>query len=495
MENINITNEYDIKILNLIFKKLYNNQNDYNIEQINEILNREFPFFKEKRIIKQTQEFSSRLFSQNILEAYFFVEKMFDNDIKEIYENIKQANKMIQNEEKKKYYLEKNHSMLDEIIEFKEKQFLNILKLYCSDLYLYGKTYNFPFRKQYDYDIYRIYYNPKNDSTILAMLQYLKDDEYIKLKNLKQKNSDEYIKTLTFMIDYFKVLVNIEKIINENYILKKRLNIFKQIILFYQNNNWEMVINLISIQMEGLFFDYTKFIEMNENKKVKRQLSLKNKIEILEDNYYGNILIPYFKFDFPTIRNTIAHEGIMQFDNIEKTAKELLLICYNLLGMFTASYLPYNNLIFLFNNIEKENKLMSFCEKIFYNLDVFDRVINKDEDSNVYKLLCNLDQIKDKLSGYKLSNGMNAYEYAQSVLKGISNEDSLEDIYNQLNSEYNFSRGMLNVFKNLSINLLNYFKVNSKQKSYCQLILKRINEINIEKINQSDINNINKGEN
>ena len=458
MENINITNEYDIKILNLIFKKLYNNQNDYNIEQINEILNREFPFFKEKRIIKQTQEFKSRLFSQNILEAYFFVEKMFDNDIKEIYENIKQANKMIQNEEKKKYYLEKNHLMLDEIIEFKEKQFLNTLKLYCSDLYLYGKTYNFPFRKQYDYDIYRIYYNPKNDSTILAMLQYLKDDEYIKLKNLKQKNSDEYIKTLTFMIDYFKVLVNIEKIINENYILKKRLNIFKQIILFYQNNNWEMVINLISIQMEGLFFDYTKFIEMNENKKVKRQLSLKNKIEILEDNYYGNILIPYFKFDFPTIRNTIAHEGIMQFDNIEKTAKELLLICYNLLGMFTASYLPYNNLIFLFNNIEKKNKIMSFREKIFYNLDVFDRVINKDEDSNVYKLLCNLNQIKDKLSGYKLSNGMNAYEYAQSVLKEISNEDSLENIYNQLNSEYNFSKGMLNVFKNLSINLLNYFK-------------------------------------
>ena len=37
MENINITNEYDIKILNLIFKKLYNNQNDYNIEQINDL--------------------------------------------------------------------------------------------------------------------------------------------------------------------------------------------------------------------------------------------------------------------------------------------------------------------------------------------------------------------------------------------------------------------------------------------------------------------------
>ena len=178
MENIEITNEYDIKILNLIFKKLFDNQIDYSTKQINEILNSEFSFFKRKRIIKQTQESSTQLFSQNILEAYFFVEKMFDNDIKEIYENIKQANNIIQNEEKKKYYLEKNHLMLDEIIEFKEKQFLKTLKLYCSDLYLYGKTYNFPYRKQYDYAIYKIYYNPKNDSTILAMLQYLKNYEY-----------------------------------------------------------------------------------------------------------------------------------------------------------------------------------------------------------------------------------------------------------------------------------------------------------------------------
>lgn len=233
--------------------------------------------------------------------------------------------------------------------------------------------------------------------------------------------------------------------------------------------------------MEGLFFDYTRFVEMNENKKAKRKSSLKNKIAVLEDNYYGNILLPYFKFDFPTIRNTIAHEGIMEFDNIEKTAKELILICYNLLGMFTASYLPYNNLIFLFNSIEKDNKKISFIEKILYNLDLFDSVINKDEESNVYKLLCNPNQLEDKLTGYKLYNGINAYEYAKKILEKISDENVLEDIYNQLNLEYQFSEGMLNVFKNLSKNLLNYFRVNSKQKNYCQLILKKINDINIQK--------------
>ena len=54
MENIEITNEYDIKILNLIFKKLFDNQIDYSTKQINEILNSEFSFFKRKRIIKQT---------------------------------------------------------------------------------------------------------------------------------------------------------------------------------------------------------------------------------------------------------------------------------------------------------------------------------------------------------------------------------------------------------------------------------------------------------
>ena len=298
---------------------------------------------------------------------------------------------------------------------------------------------------------------------------------------MKLKDKNEYINKLTMIIDTFKVLINIEKIVNENYILNKRLNIFKQIVSFYESKNWEMVINLISIQMEGLFFDYTRFVEMNENKKAKRKSSLKNKIAVLEDNYYGNILLPYFKFDFPTIRNTIAHEGIMEFDNIEKTAKELILICYNLLGMFTASYLPYNNLIFLFNSIEKDNKKISFIEKILYNLDLFDSVINKDEESNVYKLLCNPNQLEDKLTGYKLYNGINAYEYAKKILEKISDENVLEDIYNQLNLEYQFSEGMLNVFKNLSKNLLNYFRVNSKQKNYCQLILKKINDINIQK--------------
>lgn len=491
-EDIEITDEYEIKILNLIFKKLFNNQSDYSTKQINDILNKKFSFYKREKIMNPNKESTIHLLSEKILEAYFFVENMFDRDIKEIYENIKHANNMIQNEEKRKYYIEKNHSMLDKIIEFKEKQFFNTLKIYCSDLYLYGKVYNFPFRKRYDYDIYKIYYNPMNDSTILAISQYLKKDEYKELEKLKQKDNNKYIATLTFMIDTFNVLINIEKIVNENYILSKRLNIFKQIVTFYKNKNWEMVINLISIQMEGLFFDYTRVIEMNENKKAKRRQSLRNKIEVLEDNYYGNILLPYFKFDFPVIRNTIAHEGIMKFDNIEETAKELILICYNLLGMFTASYLPYNNLIFLFNNIEKDNQNVSFIEKVFYNLDLFDEVINKDKNSSVYKLLSNLDQIRDILVGYKLYNGVNAYEYAQKVFEEITNLEVLEDIYNQMNNDYEISKGMLNIIKNLSVNLINCTRCNSQQKEYCKLILKKINQINI---NNYKKNSKNKGEN
>ena len=50
MENIEITNEYDIKILNLIFKKLFDNQIDYSTKQINEILNSEFSFFKRREL-------------------------------------------------------------------------------------------------------------------------------------------------------------------------------------------------------------------------------------------------------------------------------------------------------------------------------------------------------------------------------------------------------------------------------------------------------------
>lgn len=75
MDKIEITNEYDIKILNLIFKKLFDNQIDYSTKQINEILNREFSFFKRKRIIKQTQESSTQLFSQIFLKHISLLKK------------------------------------------------------------------------------------------------------------------------------------------------------------------------------------------------------------------------------------------------------------------------------------------------------------------------------------------------------------------------------------------------------------------------------------
>ena len=103
-EDIEITDEYEIKILNLIFKKLFNNQSDYSTKQINDILNKKFSFYKREKIMNPNKESIIHLLSEKILEAYFFVENMFDRDIKEIYENIKHANNMIQNEEKRKYY-------------------------------------------------------------------------------------------------------------------------------------------------------------------------------------------------------------------------------------------------------------------------------------------------------------------------------------------------------------------------------------------------------
>lgn len=474
MKNIKITSQNHANVLNLLLKKLLDKENDFSIEDINEILNDQFEFFKRNQVINAVDNFTNDMLVENIYQSYFYVQNLIDDDIKEIYQNIKQANKVFQNEEKKKYYLEKNHLMLDEIIEYKERHFFNSVKLYASDLYLNGKSYNFPFRKNYKYSTYKIYYKPNNNRTILAMSQYMREEEYQKLEKLKLKNSKEYIDTLTFMINISNTLTNIKKIVNENHILNKRINIFEQIITFFKTGNWEMVINLISIQMEGIFFDYTRFVEMNSNKKASKSSSLKNKILVLKDNHYDNNLLPYFKFDFPDIRNTIAYEGIMKFENIEETAKELILICNNLLGMFTASYLPYNNLIFLFNNIEKDKLSTSFISKIIYGLELYDKVINQNKETNVYKLLVNIEDLKDILEKYKLDNGENAYEYAKMVLQELSKDEILEEFYEQLDSDYELSDEMYNVIKNIAKNLQNSTICNQKQKRYCGLILKKI---------------------
>ncbi len=84
MENIEITNEYDIKILNLIFKKLFDNQIDYSTKQINEMRADDNPIIKMFKGVKRSVNFKIDLSVDGKIPRLDFIEMMEDSYEKSI---------------------------------------------------------------------------------------------------------------------------------------------------------------------------------------------------------------------------------------------------------------------------------------------------------------------------------------------------------------------------------------------------------------------------
>lgn len=461
MDNIDILKDFINKLFNIGLNKY----------EINKLINDEFGYFK--------NNYTEQDILSSITNSYIYNNLTLENDILEINKNIKKTKILKEhkkiNDELKEYYLKLNYSMLEDIIEFKRSEFYKKVIENAKDLLFLKKINNHWFDKTYNYGMLKIYCNPNRDRAILAMFQYIKENQYNELENIKNTNLAEYIEELDSIIYTDSKLERILDIVNNNHILNKRLNIFKQIIEFFKEQNWELVINLLSIQIEGIFFDYTRLKEMNEIKKPNG--SLKVKINTIDNTYYKYILTPYFMYDFDGIRNTIAHDGIMVFKNIEKVAKELIIICENLLNIFGAFFLPYNNLIFLCDLIIKDDKYDNMESKIINTLNVFNSILNKDKETNVYKLLINLKDYEDVFETYTLTNGETAYNYAKKILNVLESEEFWSMLYTDIKDYSECEEENIKFLEDLTKSFANVFKKDSMQKKDIENILKKLNEL------------------
>ena len=450
------------EIVENFINKLFNNKES----EIKELIYNEFSYFQDKRT---EQEILS-----SIINSYLYNEMLIEDDVADIKKNIEISKKLKESEELKKYYIELNYYMIEEIMEFKNRSFRKKVIQNANDLLFFGKIIKNPFDKGYCYDMYKLYCNPNRDRTILASFQYIKEENYRLLETTKNTNVKKYIEKLDLIIRIDSTLEEILRTIQENHILKKREEIFKQIIKFFNEKNWELVINLIAIQIEGIFFDYIRFKEMNETKKSTG--SLKEKINFAQDIYKIR-LTPFMIFDFSKIRNTIAHDGVMAFDNIEITAKELIIICKNLLNMFKGVFLPYNNLVFFCNEIIKDDKNEDIEAKVINTLCIFDSVLNNGEDTDVYEELLNLEKYKNIFEGYILENGENVYEYAKKIFEVLRSEKFWNMLCRDVETTEDLSIEDIKFLQNFSKKFIGIFDENSSQKNNIINILKKLKEI------------------
>ena len=452
-------------IFNVLIKKITNSKLENN--KIEDIIDTEFADFKKT---KTKEEILT-----SILKSYIYNEILIEDDCMDIKNNIEESKRIEKSEDLKSYYLKINYSMIEKILEFKKMKFYKKVLEDAKELLDWERIEDSIFNRGYDYDMYKLYCNPKNDRNIIAMFQFIKEEQYKKLEDLKRKNENEYIEKLNFIINFDNRKERILNAVENNHILKKRKNIFEQIIKFFEQENWELVINLLVIQIEGIFFDYTRLKEMNEKKKPAQ--SLKVKIKTIEDTYYEYILTPFFIYDFIEIRNTIAHEGIMDFEKIELTAKELIMICENLLSMFSSYYLPYNNLIFLCNEIIKNKDSENIELKIVETLRTFDLVLNQDKNTNVYKFLINIEEYKEIFKMYNLENGESVYDYGKDILDELKSEKFWKQLSDYIMQWEECSEENFKFLNCLTQNFINIFPKDSEQKNNIIKIVKHLKEL------------------
>lgn len=168
------------------------------------------------------------------------------------------------------------------------------------------------------------------------------DDLYL----WKTTDTARYSESLSSLIADYELLEDLKKLINASVCLRRRKDILLKSILQYENNEYEIFNNLISILIEGMFADYlrdtttfARFTRMT----IYEDAVLKDKIRYLEEtqsDVYPEAT-EYFMFYFNNlIRNRIAHGRYYSSPsalNDEIFAKELVLDLCLLVHMFVRT--------------------------------------------------------------------------------------------------------------------------------------------------------------
>lgn len=335
-----------------------------------------------------------------------------------LIKNMKYCDSLAKQEKKYKYFFFRNKEALFEI----EKNYHDKIKKYL--LWLVDADNKEKdeilqaFRKEVLIEDKIFFFDPELDFSKIQLFGLHHKGVYdLECYPDKSTNKEDYSKTIDQIVEDIIENDKILNIVNENHVLYDRQNIFTAIIENYRSNNYDIALNLVVMQFEGVFEDY--FFYAKQEKQVIHRDSLAPKVLralynldwfFLYDMYY-----PYFAFDFNELRNEIAHKGKRNGEDcfdLKLLTQELIIRCYNLLNLFTSNFNPYENLKYFFDNIHES------CQKI----------------DNLYIVIiaCQLNDI------YKIGEGNN--NTILSLLKNYENNRETLEFYK---CEYNHGDGVV----------------------------------------------------
>lgn len=215
------------------------------------------------------------------------------------------------------------------------------------------------------------------------------------------------------------MLENIVDRVERNYYLYQRKDTFVALKSMFDEKRYQAFIALGLLQLEGIFYDFciVKYGEKDNMgtlvEKVKRAFSDNDKMLMF---YY-----PYFAFDVPIMRNEIAHKGLINTDDLERTAYDLVLDLNSVIRMVESES---NEKFIIFQMIFSELiKLDDDMPEHMQNLNkkLVEELIRNDFLTQGYfwKMLKNPEIYKEEISFYS-SQTQEGYVSLDTIVTSIA---------------------------------------------------------------------------
>lgn len=331
-------------------------------------------------------------------ETLFNSYRQVTKDLEEIKENILYIDNEIKKQELKKqnmdityylkqlnFYKEKNIIAKDEIIDFLVKDIKNyaieksqkksfslyqIHNLFIGTMpYRFSKSLiPFPFHKN-DYDVREL--TPISNKFLNAAARAYPD-----IKNLYNDNKEEFFEFAKMYISEKingeeDVITEITNLIETNHILNRRKDVLKTIFNHYKNEDYISVVNMLPLQIEGIFHDIS--IELGISESQSNKTAINELLKILDKNTSSFHYFEYYSFIFPITRNKVAHGKLIE-DNFEHTAIMLILDLLPVCKFAVSEDIKINKILKLMKSIienEKESELIEFIQYLDTDIPVF----------------------------------------------------------------------------------------------------------------------------
>ena len=222
---------------------------------------------------------------------------------------------------------------------------------------------------------------------------------------------DNYMIYFGRMITDFQILERIQERIKGNHLMSERLHIVSEALKYFKLNDFQMFVHIIVPQLEGFFRIYLS--ALHNHQKTKSISDIVNKIR--ENGDFLEYI--YFAYDFPLIRNSIAHGELP--DITRERAYEILMDLHWIVSKIDSDELDYKKCILCLKDFDKAPN------KIKFILDYF-------QDDSL-DLEAKLENLKKFLSHYysKIIKDYGLFDVGSKFIETLKSNELHSAIWNE----------------------------------------------------------------